>query len=88
MKIREILPVRSNYPHVEEQCHLYRRERSDREPKSKLPHPSEAALRMEIAVTKAALVRSRWHHELAITKAKARIAELESEWPQLRVANP
>jgi hypothetical protein len=43
---------------------------------------------MEIAVTKAALVRSRWHHELAITKAKARIAELESEWPQLRVANP
>jgi hypothetical protein len=88
MKTREILPVRSNYPHVEEQCHLYRRERSDREPKSKLPHPSEVALRMEIAVTKAALVRSNWHHELAVAKAKARIAEIEQTWPELRAINP
>lgn len=80
--------VRSNYPHIEEQCRLYRQEREERAPKSKLPHPSEVALRMEIAVTKAALVRKSWHHELAVARAKARIEEIERGWPQLRAINP
>lgn len=80
--------VRSNYPQIEEMCRLYRNERAEYVPKSKLPDPKEVGLRMELAMFKADLSRAGWLREQAVAKAKARIAEIEATWPQLRVANP
>lgn len=75
--------VRSNYPQIEEICRLYRSEQAEYTPKSKLPDPSEVRLRMEIALFKADLSRAGWLREQAVAKAVARIAEIESTWPQL-----
>ena len=80
--------VRSNYPQIEEMFRLYRKERAEYAPKSKLPDPKEVSLRMELAMFKADLSRAGWLREQAVAKAKARIVEIEATWPQLRAVNP
>lgn len=85
MRTREILPVRSNFPRVEEACRLFRTALPEREHKSKLPHPREVRLRMEIALHKGDIARQQWHEAREQKRIQARIVEIEA---QLRDYNP
>lgn len=68
-------PLQSNFVAVQK-CWVYRKDRPERIPKSKLPDPSLVRLRMEIAMMKADLARPAWELAYRIGQIEARLVEL------------
>ena len=68
-------PLQSNFVAVQK-CWVFRKDRPERIPKSKLPDPRTTRLRMEIAMMRADIARPAWNVDYRIRQIEARLAEL------------